>query len=183
MKALRFSRMMIVGLVAVLALALGAVAQAAPDDRLPGASLDSPAPQQGRDGSCAVIRVDLNGDKGATKTCLAEKPVGPGAETQSNGTTFCLSSDLILFEHEYFGGARICFYGTGFANLKDYGLFLWFSWDNAMSSFASGSQGGKFYDGMNGNYSSFSFGPGQQHRTLGWWNERASSLCLGASCP
>ena len=180
----------------VLGLALATVASADPQPgRGPsGGPGPAPSPAPGaRD--CAVLLVQLNGDRPATRTCHVPAN-GPGTDPmgrvlESEG---CYTHDLILYEFTNYGGKRICFRGSGNADLWDYTEFVWSclcyrSWNDSVSSFKTFGRYVNLYDGPIPHVDSpkLRYAPYQSRASMPTdWNNRVSSICLWGdtwSCP
>jgi hypothetical protein len=95
---------------------------------------------------------------------------------------------LHLYQDVGFGGNEICFAGTGCVNLTDFPMTTLFgftlqSWNDQVSSYESDLDVPvKFYENINRGGNSFlasGFGPAAADLP-GDWNDRASTLCVGA---
>jgi hypothetical protein len=177
----RFPRLAILAVAAVLSLGFAASVSAdTPPGRGPSGS-PTPTPAAN---DCAVLRVHLNGDRPATHTCLATAAAGQGTVTAGiSSTNYCLANDLQIYQDYYHGGKRLCFYGSGSVNLKDYGLGWFSSWSDKMSSYKTGSYCGIFW--QDSNQSGFQLRFYAQQNVLytePLWNDRVSSISVFASC-
>ncbi len=102
----------------------------------------------------------------------------------------CYPNDLYIHQDSNFDGKRLCFYGEGIANLSNYyihGFPLFLTWNDRISSFATNTYRGKFYENPNAGGAQLWFAPNQRVRIgSSWWNDRISSVCLGSAtyvCP
>jgi hypothetical protein len=180
---------LVVAVILGLALAAGASADTPPRPR-PGGPGPTATPTPAA-GSCAVLRVQLNGDQPASHTCLAPAKAERGTDRSAaaiGGTSNCVAGDLMFTEHRNGGGKRLCFYGYGMANLENYllNVFPPRTWNDQASSFHSGYNTGKFYQDRNGGGSQYSFSFAETFFNLGSWNDRISSVCIynaAAPCP
>lgn len=187
----RTSRLAMLLVAAVLGLSVAASASA---DTPPGRG-PTPTPTPTPAGRCAVLHVQLNGDRPATHTCVAPAPAGQGTDPSAPSAAFagsvsCGPDILTLYWDKYYWGPKICFSGSGIANLGDYSpqwYTPWLSWSDKMSSFRTGPQYVNFYEHSNAQGAKLRYASYQSRSSMpDGWNDRVSSLCIWAahfSCP
>lgn len=166
-----------------LSLMMFATASAAPATARP--STTSAASNAG----CYVLMVHLNGNSPATSACLLQaKPangVVPSIATHPCGANLP-SPWVALYQDINFGGAQICFVGTGSVNLNNYTLscilFVCTQWNNQASSFNSGATA-KLTTDYNGNGNPCNLGVGSRSNNISafcgsGWNDAARWLAI-----
>ena len=183
---------------AVLGLALASAASAqTPSGRGPnGGPTPTPSPTPTAAGDCAVLLVQLNGDRPPTRTCPAQVPDAPqaGGPTQAaTPSTSCGTGVLQLFEHPDYGGRTLCVSGTGILNLEDYFWtdywpFPWpKTWTDRLSSFRTGQYYVNFYEHKDFGGQKLRYASYQSRASMpSGWNDRVSSVCIwntGNTCP
>jgi hypothetical protein len=144
---------------------------------------------------CRVMQVTLHGNNAPTNTCLMMTGAKISPATQSSS---CISSSVQLFVDINYGRAELCFTGVGYANLTDYQWFettcdpvtgfcnpVFFSWNDALSSFRTGSWRGYLWWDINKGGPNLFFsaletcpniGAHINGTNLANWNDRASSI-------
>ena len=129
--------------------------------------------------NCYALKVHLHGNDPATVTCVVTREQAAVApDTVDKG---CGDSNLLqLYENDNYGGARICFFGTGFANLADYWIWvLARNWDEEMTSFKTGRMTGRFFWYSNGGAPTYNYSQGQSNPNIGsTWNDEVSSISI-----
>jgi hypothetical protein len=168
----RIATLLVAGAVS-LAIAAGASADTSPG-RGPGGPTATPPAND-----CAVLRVQLNGTQPATQTCLATAQ--PGQGTGRVGSGGCFTGDFELYSDSGFGGKRLCLWGYGTANLRDYDFGWWRSWEDKTSSFKSGYYCGYLYhDGPPYYQGQYYFTYTQYFSSMpsSWWNDSVSAVFI-----
>jgi hypothetical protein len=88
---------------------------------------------------CVHLRVYLNGKAPANTKCMdaqVSQLTKRGGTHPNIGTVVCNGADVTLWRDLSFNGPSICFSGNGFANLTNYSLNFFSSWNDQASSFA-----------------------------------------------
>jgi hypothetical protein len=135
-------------------------------------------------GDCAVLRVQLNGDRPATHTCLAHARAGQGMDPPSSAGISrddCYWGDLALYQNRNYGGAKLCFTGTGTVNLRNYPIYAWppGTWSERVSSVSTNDWDGYLYEHTDAGGARLRLPFRTAYPDLGsFWNDRASSLCI-----
>jgi hypothetical protein len=174
----RFPRLATLAFAAALSIGIASAASAdTPPGRGPNGG-PAPTPPTTPAGDCAVLRVQLNGTQPAIKTCLDVAQPGQRLPT----TTNCWASDFQIFQDSYYGGKKLCFYGSGFVRLNEYPLYSYLSyptWDDRISSFKTGQFYVDFYEHNNAGGEQIRYAPWQERPTMRTgWNDRVSSICI-----
>jgi hypothetical protein len=97
--------------------------------------------------SCYRLVVYLHGSSPATTTCLQEQKPSKAADSPSPDLSTSCGSHLtppwlVIYQDINYGGASLCFVGTGYTNLYNYWIiFLIETWSDQLSSFTSGATG------------------------------------------
>ncbi len=129
--------------------------------------------------SCYALKVYLHGNNPATVTCVVtQEQAATAPDTVDKG---CGDSNLLqLYENDNYGGARICFFGTGFANLTDYWIWVGVrNWNDEMTSFKTGRMTGRFFWDINGGPPTYNYSQGQSNPNIGsTWNDEVSSIAI-----
>ena len=138
-------------------------------------SAQASAPVSNPHAPCFVTVVMLHGTDAPTVTCKLTTKPSHGITTFFNQVT-CGSNLpspwIALYQDATFGGAQICFSGTGSDNLSNYRINFFQDWTNQVSSFNSGSNG-KLTSDFNGNGNGCSFSYGER---VSWINNVCSNF-------
>lgn len=112
---------------------------------------------------CFVRIVYLHGQSPATSQCkVAKKPDHPIPQFASYPCGDQLPYPWVsLYQNSGYGGAQICFVGTGSGNLTNYWINWFTSWNDQTSSFNMGAYGYMTTD-INGNGGHCYFHPGAE---------------------
>jgi hypothetical protein len=123
--------------------------------------------------SCYRRVVYLHGKNPSTTACILEQKPLADNPSPDLGTASCSSNLhspwLALYQDINYGGASICFVGTGFDNLYNYFIIWPFeTWSDEVSSFDAGASG-SMTTGTDGNGSVCYFYPGVNGSWIGSW--------------
>lgn len=133
---------------------------------------------------CYDAVVTLHGTDAPTIQCLLKDKPAPGTAMADTATYPCGPSMptpwIQIYQDNGYGGATICFVGTGFVNLTNFNINIVETWNDQESSFKANSYGIQYWD-TNGNGAQCDFYYGYR---VSWidticgkgWNDNASSI-------
>jgi hypothetical protein len=129
---------------------------------------------------CVVERVVLHGTQSPSVTCLqtvSTTPVGQVTPAYSRGC----QGDLRLYADANYGGSVLCLSGRGVYNLTAYQqcvvFFCFGSWNDVLSSYATGIHWGHYAWDINNGGAHLSFSANQNVSYVGnAWNDQVSSV-------
>ncbi len=102
---------------------------------------------------CKAMEITLHGNGEPTMKCNVWYAAVDSAHAPFTSGTFCNTTDDLHIYQDAFQrstGAIICFTGTGFLNMNEYGMNLFQNWNDQASSWSSGIWNGTFYVDNNG---------------------------------